>query len=103
LLADQTRDAVRTKAMALVGASIGLMFALSLVVAPLLAAAIGLAGLFAVTGGLAIACIAIILWWTPPAPAQHAAPGPGSGAGVSRGRLSEVLRHPGLLRLDVGV
>ena len=33
LLADQTRDAVRTKAMALVGASIGLMFALSLVAA----------------------------------------------------------------------
>ncbi|HSH91629.1 MAG TPA: MFS transporter, partial [Ramlibacter sp.] len=38
LLADQTRDEVRTKAMALVGASIGLMFALSLVAAPLLAA-----------------------------------------------------------------
>ena len=36
LLADQTRDVVRTKSMALVGASIGLMFALSLVVAPLL-------------------------------------------------------------------
>ena len=34
LLADQTRDEVRTKAMALVGASIGLMFALSLVLAP---------------------------------------------------------------------
>jgi MFS family permease len=46
LLADQTRDGVRTKAMALVGASIGLMFALSLVVAPLLAAQIGLGGLF---------------------------------------------------------
>ena len=41
LLADQTRDEVRTKAMALVGASIGLMFALSLVVAPLLVAQIG--------------------------------------------------------------
>jgi hypothetical protein len=39
LLADQTRDEVRTKAMALVGASIGLMFALSLVLAPLLVAA----------------------------------------------------------------
>jgi MFS family permease len=31
LLADQTRDAVRTKAMALVGGSIGLMFAVALV------------------------------------------------------------------------
>jgi MFS family permease len=46
LLADQTRDAVRTKAMALVGASIGLMFAISLVAAPLLTAALGLSGLF---------------------------------------------------------
>src|SRR6218665_3574039 len=44
LLADQTRDVVRTKAMALVGASIGLMFALALVLSPLLVAEIRLAG-----------------------------------------------------------
>lgn len=95
LLADQTRDQVRTKAMAMVGASIGLMFALSLVVAPLLASQIGLAGLFAVTGGLALGCIAIVAWWTPPEPLQH--------KNVPRGRLSEVLVHSGLLRLDIGV
>jgi MFS family permease len=95
LLADQTRDQVRTKAMALVGASIGLMFALSLVAAPLLAAQIGLAGLFWVTGGLALACIAIVTWWTPPEPIQH--------KDVPRGKLSEVLTDAGLLRLDVGV
>lgn len=95
LLADQTRDAVRTKAMAMVGASIGLMFALSLVVAPLLAAQIGLSGLFAVTGALALVCIAVVLWWTPPEPVQH--------RNVPRGRLSEVLRHGPLLRLDIGV
>jgi MFS family permease len=95
LLADQTRDTVRTKAMALVGASIGLMFALSLVAAPLLAARIGLGGLFAITGALALACIAVVLWWTPPAPAQQ--------KHQPRGRLSEVLAHRPLLRLDVGV
>jgi MFS family permease len=95
LLADQTRDEVRTKAMALVGASIGLMFALSLVAAPLLASHIGLGGLFAVTGALALGCIAVIIWWTPPEPVQH--------KNVPRGKLSEVLAHPGLLRLDVGV
>ena len=48
-LADVTRDGVRTKAMAMVGASIALMFALSLVLAPLLVPLIGLAGLFALT------------------------------------------------------
>jgi MFS family permease len=95
LLADQTRDVVRTKAMALVGASIGLMFAVSLVAAPLLAEAIGLAGLFWVTGALALGCIAIITWWTPPAPLQK--------ADAPRGRLADVLRHAPLLRLDVGV
>jgi MFS family permease len=95
LLADQTRDHVRTKAMAIVGASIGLMFALSLVAAPLLAARIGLAGLFVVTGALALACIAVVVWWTPPEPLQH--------KNMPRGKLSEVLNHAGLLRLDVGV
>ena len=95
LLADQTRDEVRTKAMALVGASIGLMFALSLVAAPALGGLIGLPGLFAVTGVLAVACIAVVAWWTPPEPRQH--------KDIPRGRLGEVLRHPGLLRLDVGV
>jgi len=95
LLADQTRDEVRTKAMALVGASIGLMFALSLVAAPLLAAKIGLSGLFWVTGGLALACIAIVAWWTPPEPIQH--------KNVPRGKLADVLTDAGLLRLDVGV
>uniref|UniRef100_UPI0026107326 MFS transporter n=1 Tax=uncultured Tepidimonas sp. TaxID=453579 RepID=UPI0026107326 len=54
LLADLTRDTVRTKAMALVGVSIAAVFALSLVVAPPLAAAIGLSGLFWVTGVLAL-------------------------------------------------
>jgi MFS family permease len=95
LLADQTRDVVRTKAMALVGASIGLMFALSLVAAPLLAAQIGLHGLFAITGLLALSCIAVVVWWTPPAPLKQ--------ANVPRGRLADVLRHGPLLRLDVGV
>jgi MFS family permease len=54
LLADLTRDVVRTKAMALVGASIGLVFALSLVVSPVIAAHIGLSGLFVLTAVLAL-------------------------------------------------
>ncbi|HET6827601.1 MAG TPA: MFS transporter [Ramlibacter sp.] len=95
LLADQTRDEVRTKAMALVGASIGLMFALSLVAAPALVSFTGLSGLFTITGLLALACVAIVSWWTPPEPQLH--------KNMPRGRLAEVLAHGPLLRLDVGV
>jgi MFS family permease len=95
LLADQTRDEVRTKAMAMVGASIGLMFALSLVLAPLLAASIGLSGLFTITGFLALVGVVVVLWVAPPEPAKH--------KNQPRGRLSEVLAHAGLMRLNAGV
>ncbi|MEW6466638.1 MAG: MFS transporter [Pseudomonadota bacterium] len=95
LLADLTRDAVRTKAMAVVGASIGLMFALSLALSPLLAAALHLSGLFALTGVLAVIGIGVIVWGVPAEPAQH--------RHESRGRLGEVLRHVALLRLNFGV
>lgn len=95
LLADQTRDEVRTKSMALVGASIGLMFALSLVVAPLLVAYVGLGGLFALTGGLALMGVAVMVWWVPAEPLVH--------KNLPRGRLLEVLRLPALLRLNLGV
>ena len=95
LLADQTRDGVRTKAMALVGISIGLMFALSLVLSPWLNALIGLHGLLAATGALALAGIAVLLLWVPPEPVQRLHPG--------RNGLRQVLRLPALLRLNLGV
>ncbi len=95
LLADQTRDGVRTKAMAIVGASIGLVFAISLVLSPLLAAMVGLRGLFALTAALALGGIAVVLWWVPPEPVQH--------VDQARGGLLSVLVHPSLLRLNVGV
>ncbi|AYQ27231.1 MULTISPECIES: MFS transporter [unclassified Polaromonas] len=95
LLADSTRDEVRTKAMALVGGSIALMFALSLVVAPLLGGLIGLHGLFALTGALALGGIAVVIWWVPPEPVEH--------ANRPRGSVAEVLKDAALLRLDFGV
>lgn len=99
LLADQTRDVVRTKAMAMVGASIGLMFALSLVLAPILAAAVGLAGIFALTGVLALGGIAVVLLWVPPEPQVHEV----AARIPVRHALRDVLRNPALLRLNLGV
>ncbi|MBP6650963.1 MAG: MFS transporter, partial [Xylophilus sp.] len=98
LLADQTRDGVRTKAMALVGGSIGLMFALALVLAPMLAALIGLSGLFGLTCALALAGIAVVLWVVPPEPVRHAIAPQGRLAG-----MAEVWAQPDLRRLNLGV
>lgn len=98
-LADVTRDSVRTKAMAMVGASIALMFALSLVIAPLLAGWVGLAGIFSLTSALALAGIAVVIWVAPPEPRVHRP----SDMQQVRGGLAEVLRHAGLLRLNLGV
>jgi MFS family permease len=95
LLADQTRDVVRTKALALVSAGIGLMFALSLVVAPLLNAYIGLSGLFFLTAVLALMGMGVVVWAVPPEPAILKDAG--------RGGLPRVLSDPALLRLNIGV
>ena len=95
LLADLTRDNVRTKAMAMVGASIGLMFALSLVVSPVIAAHIGLSGLFVLTAVLALLGIAVVVWGVPAEPVVH--------KDAARGGLRQVLSSPALLRLNMGV
>ncbi len=99
-LADVTRDGVRTKAMAMVGGSIALMFALSLVLGPLLADLIGLSGIFALTAVLALLGIAVVIWWAPPEPLGE---DPFDGPESARLGWGLVLRHPGLLRLNLGV
>jgi len=95
LLADLTRDSQRTKAMAMVGGTIGLAFALSMVAAPPLYALVGVAGLFAGTGLLAFASIGLVLWVVPAAPARLAAPLPGG--------WRSVVLAPELQRLNFGV
>jgi MFS family permease len=99
LAADLTREEHRTKVMAIIGASIGLVFALSLVAAPALYRAVGMAGIFALTGALALAGIWVILKGVPPEPAEHVAHGPDLGAAA----LGAVLRNGELLRLNLGI
>jgi MFS family permease len=67
LLADLTRAGVRTRAMAVIGISIGGSFMVSLVAAPLLGALIGVQGLFWVMAALAVLCLAL-LWGVVPTP-----------------------------------
>jgi MFS family permease len=94
LAADLTREQHRTKVMAMIGSSIGLVFALSLVGAPILYGLIGMGGLFAMTGVLALAAIVLLLKVVPPAPPAH---------GYAKLPLRRVVRDPDLLRLNLGI
>ena len=60
LLADLTREEHRTKAMAMIGSTIGLAFAVSMVLGPALYQAIGVPGMFALTGVLALAAMGVV-------------------------------------------
>ena len=94
-LADATRPEVRTRAMAMVGGSIGLSFALALVAAPLIVGAGGLSGLFWSIALLGVVCLAVARFVVPvvpltPKPAQPV-------------RAMQVFTHIDLLRLNFGV
>lgn len=94
LAADLTREQHRTKVMAMIGSSIGLVFALSLVAAPVLYAAIGMNGIFWMTGALALAAIAVVAYIVPEPPPPQAGP---------RVPFREVLADTQLLRLNLGI
>ncbi len=98
LAADLTREEHRTKTMAVIGSSIGLMFALSLVGAPTLYRYVGMAGIFALTGFLSLAAVYVLYKVVPPEPVQHAA-----GPEVQAGMLRRVLGDIELVRLNVGI
>ena len=99
LLADLTREEKRTQAMAMIGSTIGLSFAVSLAAGPAIYRWIGVPGMFMLTGVLALAAIAVVLWVTPnPGPAAFH-----SDAEANPARLKDVLRNTELLRLNWGI
>ena len=95
LAADLTREQHRTKIMAMIGGTIGLMFAVSLVGAPLLYEVVGMGGVFALTGLLSLAAIAVVKYYVPDPPARAART-------ASRPPLRSLLDGE-LVRLNVGI
>ncbi len=99
LLGDVVREEQRAKAMAGVGASIGVSFMVAMVIGPLLAGGYGLTGIFAVTAALAIFGLLLLRWGVP-------------DPGLARAQaeviplpslVGQSLRDSSLLRLYVGV
>ncbi len=99
LLADLTREENRTRAMAMIGMSIGTTFAVSLVLGPLLAKHIGVDGIFTLTGVLSLMAL-VGVWKIIPDPVVSRFH---SDTGTNTARLPAVLRHPELLRLNYGI
>lgn len=98
LAADLTRDEHRTKAMAMIGSTVGGTFALSLVAGPALDRAIGVPGIFVMTGVLAIAAIGVAHAIVP-----RDAVRAGDATSADAKRFGTVLGDPQLMRLNYGV
>lgn len=99
LLSDLTREEERTKAMALVGITIGLSFSVSLVAGPLLGSVWGLSGIFYATAGLAVVALVIVAKVVP-TPHTHKV---SADTHPTREMMGRVLNDGRLLRLDFGI
>ncbi|MEN9849330.1 MAG: hypothetical protein RL368_2070, partial [Pseudomonadota bacterium] len=99
LTADLTQEEHRTKAMAIMGISIGMSFVVALILGPVLSGWIGVLGLFWVSAVLAIIAI-IVLYKVVPQPLQSRFH---SDAEPVPAQFKRVLQDPELLRLDAGI
>jgi MFS family permease len=99
LVADLTKEENRTKAMAMVGVSIGASFLIALVLGPVIAKVVGLPGIFWLTAGLALAGI-VMVEFAVPAPRRVSLH---RDAEAVPALIGAVLRNGELLRLDFGI
>ncbi|MFH8133669.1 MFS transporter [Pantoea osteomyelitidis] len=99
LLSDLTREQNRTKAMAFIGISFGITFAIAMVVGPVVTHALGLHALFWMIALLASLGIIITLLVVPSAP-HHVL---NRESGMVKGSIRLVLANPRLLKLNLGI
>lgn len=99
LTADLTREQHRAKGMAMIGMSIGATFGASMVLGPMLEHWVGVPGIFAMTGVLALAAMAVIRWLVPSPQISR----PHADAGTVPGQIGAVLKNVELQRLNFGI
>lgn len=99
LAADLTREEQRPKVMAVIGATIGLSFAVAMIAGPFIAAVAGLSGIFWFTAGLALCGVLIVSFLVPKAVQQAS----DSEALAKPGFILDLFKHPQLWQLTTGV
>jgi MFS family permease len=99
LLADMTREEIRTRSMATIGASIGMAFAFGMVLGPLIASHFGSTGVFLFTGMLGLISLPYVIFGIkePPIVKHH------DDAEFTSSYLSVVLKDKNLLKMDFGM
>lgn len=100
MASDLTRSSQRTKAMALLGMSIGAAFVLSLLIAPILQGLIGVQGMFWGIAGLAGLAIVILYRVVPQVERQSAG---GQQTLSTFKELSSSIRNPQLMHMNLGI
>jgi len=98
-VADLTRESERTKAMAIIGLTIGFSFTLAMAISPILNAWMGVNGIFWLTAVLALFGI-LVLYTLVPKPTSLSFH---RDAELEPARLGQVLKNTELLRLDFGI
>jgi len=99
LLSDLTREQNRTKAMAFIGISFGVTFAIAMVAGPIVTHALGLHALFWMIALLATLGIIITLLVVPNARGHVL----NRESGMVKGSIRAVLANPRLLKLNIGI
>lgn len=98
MMADLTRESQRTKAMAINGITIGLSFALAMILGPLLAKWMNVSGIFWLAALFSLIAIVLLFAMVPPSTVTwHADTEPDPH------QFSALLKHPELLRLNLGI
>ncbi len=98
MTADLTRDEHRTKAMAMIGSTIGATFALSLVLSPWLNRVIGVPGIFVMTGVLVLMAMGVVYGLVPDVPER-----PHRSHAPAMQQFMEALLDPRLACLNYGI
>lgn len=99
LLSDLTREQHRTKAMAFIGVSFGITFAIAMVLGPVVTNAFGLSALFFAITVLSLLAIALTIFIIPNT-SEHVL---NRESGIVKGNLGKVLGNDRLVKLNIGI